>query len=96
MPYIAKFMQLITSYIVERTRKRRELMLIFGLASRLSWILVALVPYFVPMQAQTVRIWSILILVLLLSCMGAFIDTSFTSLLCRCASAGGISPRASA
>ena len=81
VPYIAKFMQLITSYIVERTRKRRELMLIFGLASRLSWILVALVPYFVPMQAQTVRIWSILILVLLLSCMGAFIDTSFTSLI---------------
>ena len=80
MPYVAKFMQLVTSYILERTRKRRELMLVFGLISRLSWIPVALVPYFVPAGEEMLRIWAILVLVLLLSCMGAFIDSSFNSL----------------
>lgn len=81
MPYVAKFMQLVTSYILERTRKRRELMLVFGLISRLSWIPVALVPYFVPAGQEVLRIWVILVLVLLLSCMGGFIDSSFNSLL---------------
>ena len=80
MPYVAKFMQLVTSYLQERTRKRRELMLVFGLISRLSWIPVALVPYFVPASHEVLRIWAILVLVLLLSCMGAFIDSSFNSL----------------
>lgn len=80
MPFVSKFMQLITSYILEKTRKRRQLMLVFGLISRLMWIPVALVPYFIPASEATIRIFTILVLVLLLSCMGAFIDSSFNSL----------------
>lgn len=81
VPFASKFMQLITSYILEKTRKRRELMLVFGLISRLSWIPVALVPYLIPAQAEMVRIWAIVVMVMLLSGMGAFIDSSFTSLI---------------
>lgn len=80
VPFVAKFMQLITSYILEKTRARRQLMLVFGLISRLMWIPVALVPYFIPASQPVLRIWAILTLVLLLSCMGAFIDSSFNSL----------------
>jgi len=80
-PFVSKFMQLVASYVLEKTQKRRELMLYVGLVSRLMWIPVALVPYFVPANEAMVRIWAILVLVLLLSCLGAFIDVSFNSVI---------------
>ena len=80
-PFVSKFMQLVASYVLEKTQKRRQLMIYVGLISRLMWVPVALVPYFVPASEAMIRIWAILVLVLLLSCLGAFIDVSFNSLI---------------
>ena len=80
-PFVSKFMQLVASYVLEKTQKRRELMIYVGLVSRLMWVPVALVPYFVPASEAMIRIWAILVLVLLLSCLGAFIDVSFNSVI---------------
>ena len=80
-PFVSKFMQLVASYVLEKTQKRRQLMLYIGLFARLMWVPVALVPYFVPASEAMIRIWAILVLVLLLSCLSAFIDVSFNSVI---------------
>lgn len=64
-------MQLTISRVLEKMRKRSFLLIGFGLIARLMWIPVALVPYFIPANAGTLRIWAILVLVMLLSCLGA-------------------------
>lgn len=80
-PYVAKFMQLITSYVLEKTRARRTLLIWFGLIGRMMWIPVALVPYFIPTNEGMIQIWAILVLVMLLSCICAFNETAFSSLM---------------
>lgn len=76
-PYVAKFMQLVTSFILEKTRARRTILILFGLVGRLMWIPVALVPYFVPVGAGMLQIWVILTLVTLLSCICALMRPPF-------------------
>ena len=80
-PYVVKVMQLVTSYVLEKTRARRTLLIWFGLIGRLMWIPVALVPYFIPTNEGMVQIWAILVLVMVLSCICAFNETAFNSLM---------------
>jgi len=80
-PYVAKFMQLITSYVLEKTRARRTLLIWFGIVGRMLWLPVGLVPYFIPTNQGMVQIWAILVLVMLLSCICAFNETAFNSLM---------------
>lgn len=80
-PYVAKFMQLITSYVLEKTRARRTLLIWFGLVGRMLWLPVGLVPYFIPTNEGMVQIWAILLLVMVLSCICAFNETAFSSLM---------------
>lgn len=80
MPYCVRVMQIFASYILERTGKRKLLLCTLGLLSRLLWIPIGLVPLFIPMEQQMLRLWSILVLYVMVALTGTFIDASFFSL----------------
>lgn len=80
MPFVMRFLQLFASYILERTKARKGLFVGMGIISRSLWLLVALVPFFVPMEHQAVRLWMVLVLYTMISCTGLFIDTTFLSM----------------
>ena len=80
MPFCVRVMQIIASYILERTGKRKPLFCSLGLISRLLWVPIGLVPFFIPMEQQMLRLWSILTLYALVAVTGTFLDAGFFSL----------------
>jgi len=77
---LAAPLQIAASYILERTRKRKLLFLVFGTIQRMSWLPFGLVPFFVPLEQPTLRIWMVS-LFLLISAIGApFVSVTFFSL----------------
>lgn len=79
MPVVGGVMQLYASYIIDKTGKRKKIFMTVGITSRLLWVPVGLVPYIVPMEAGDLRIWSVILLVTLVSMGGAFINVGFFS-----------------
>lgn len=80
LPLAANALQLVASYIMEKTKARRSMMLTYGFISRLMWLPVALVPFVVPMEMDVVRIWAVLVLITLSAGSGAFLSTAFNSM----------------
>jgi MFS family permease len=77
IPFAATLLQIPFASLVSRTQKRKKYMLTLGLTSRLLWILVGLVPYFVPMDPVWLRLWSVIFLVGISSFGGAVINVSW-------------------
>lgn len=80
IPFALRTVQLLASYILERSRKRIQLLTGVGLISRLLWVPIAFVPLFVPMEQTSLRLWLILVLYALSSGSGVFIDSAYLSL----------------
>ena len=81
VPPAAGTLQIFTSYVLERTKKRRAMFIVGGLVQRLLWLPFGLVPFFVPMSAPLVRIWSAALLLLIASVSNQFISIAYSSLL---------------
>ena len=77
---VGSTIQLLTSYILERTRKRKFLMITFGLIQRTLWLPFGLVPFFVPMEMAALRLWMVAFFLVLIALSNPFIDISFLSL----------------
>ena len=71
LPYASAVAQLVGSWIVERTRSRRRLFLFCATAGRLTWLLVAALPWVVPATLPALRVGAFLGLMLLASVLGA-------------------------
>lgn len=80
IPVAASACQLLASYLLEHTGKRRELFLYIGILSRLLWIPIGLIPYVVPMDAVGLRMTLIMTLLAMTAASGAFINVGFFSL----------------
>jgi hypothetical protein len=80
LPPLANAFQLLASYVLERTLKRKSMMLTFGLLQRLVWIPFGLIPFFFPFSEGSVRIWAALVMVLVSSVAGPFINVAFYSI----------------
>jgi MFS family permease len=80
LPPLANAFQLLASYILERTCKRKPMILLFGLLQRLIWIPFGLIPYILPMADSAVRIWAAVVMVLVSSVSGPFINVAFYSI----------------
>lgn len=80
LPPLANAFQLLASYLLERTLKRRPMLLAFGLIQRLIWIPFALIPYLFPASAAALRLWAAVVMVLVSSVSGPFINVSFYSI----------------
>ncbi|MCL1963812.1 MAG: MFS transporter, partial [Firmicutes bacterium] len=81
IPVAASTLQIFAAYILEKTRKRRALFLVFGLISRLAWVGIGLIPLLLPMGEGSPRMAVLMVLLLVSSCGGAFINVSFYSLM---------------
>jgi MFS family permease len=73
-------MQLVASYILERTRKRKMLFITFGIIQRMSWLPFGLVPLFVPMEPPALRIWTAAFFLVVSAVTNPFVNVSFFSL----------------
>lgn len=62
IPQIAALMQLPFSVMVNRTHKRKQYILTWGIFARALWITFGLVPYIIPMASATVQLWTIIFL----------------------------------
>ena len=74
-------LQLFASYILERTRQRKAMMLTAGLIQRMVWLPFGLVPFFVPMENFTMRIWMVSLFMIISAFGGPFMNVSFFSLM---------------
>ncbi|MDD3243739.1 MAG: MFS transporter [Eubacteriales bacterium] len=74
VPMFSGIMQLFSAWLIEKTRKRKALFVICGIISKLLWLPIALVPYFVPMELEPLRIWVVIVFIALAGCCGSFID----------------------
>lgn len=72
IPFLATLVQLPVSALLSKTGQRKKYLVTFGLISKVFWILVGVVPLVVPMPYETLRIWSILLLMGLGSVTAAF------------------------
>ena len=72
--------QLAASYILERTRRRKEMFIGFGLMQRVIWLPFGLIPFFIPMEQITLRIWMASLFLLVSALSGPFMSVSFFSL----------------
>lgn len=81
IPVTASTLQIIASYVLERTRKRRSLFLVFGLISRLGWVVIGLIPVLVPVGSESMRLFALMAMLALSAGSGAFINVSFYSLM---------------
>ena len=80
LPPLANAFQLLASYVLERTLKRKPMMLAFGLLQRLIWIPFGLIPFLFPFSDGAVRLWAALVMVLVSSVAGPFINVAFYSI----------------
>ncbi|MBR4768163.1 MAG: MFS transporter [Lachnospiraceae bacterium] len=74
---IAALFQIPFSLLVNRTHKRKRYMLTIGLASRFLWILVGMIPFFVPEGTINFRVYSLVFLIGLSASMGSVINVSW-------------------
>lgn len=74
IPQISALMQLPFSVLVNRTHKRKQYMMTFGLISRALWLIFGLIPYIMPMASSTLQLWTIIFLMGISSCGGAVIN----------------------
>ena len=79
IPIGANLFQIQASRILERTGKRRMLVLRFAIAHRLLWVVAALVPFLPLGQWAHYRIWVFLLVFSIASLSGLFSAVPFTS-----------------
>ncbi|MBE5759470.1 MAG: MFS transporter [Clostridiales bacterium] len=78
IPCVGTLMQIPAALLVSKTHKRKKYMLLYGTISRAVWLIIGLVPYFVPMDPSWLRIWSLIFLVGINSVFGSFINVCWT------------------
>ncbi len=81
IPVAANTSQLFISYIMERKRNRRFLLLFFGILGRSLWIPIGLIPFFIPEMAGSLRSWTVVVLVALIAGGNSFVNLGFNSLM---------------
>ncbi|NLG38295.1 MAG: MFS transporter [Clostridiales bacterium] len=79
LPVLGGTMQLAASWIIERTRRRKKWFILFGVVQRSLWLLIALVPWIVPMVPAMLRLWAVIALVTLSSMTASFVNVGFFS-----------------
>ena len=79
VPAAFAVLQLVASWLLEKTRKRKLIFLASGIVSRATWLLVALTPVFIPMDKPMLRLWTVIALISFSSLAGMFMNVTFFS-----------------
>lgn len=74
IPQIATLLQIPFSILVSRTHLRKRYLMTYGLFSRFLWLFFGLIPLVVPTEPGWLQIWTLIFLLGISSCCGAFIQ----------------------
>ena len=77
---LAAPVQLLASYLLERTRERRKLFMVCGIIQRMVWLPFGCVPFFVPFGMTGLRIWMASLFLLVSGVLTPFVNVTFFSL----------------
>ena len=80
VPVAANSLQLLAAYVMQRWRNRRFLLMFSGIASRLFWIPIALVPYLLP-GAQGTQMMLVTCFIMMVAVGNSFLGLTFNSLM---------------
>ena len=80
IPVAANSIQILISYWIERTGKRRPLFLWVGIIGRFLWAPIGLIPFIIPMSFEGLRVATVMVFVAACSCSNAVINVGFFSL----------------
>lgn len=81
IPVAASTLQIFASYVLEKTRARRKLFLIFGLINRMAWIGIAVIPFIMPVESGDLRLYAMMAFLALSAGGGSFLNVTFYSLI---------------
>jgi MFS family permease len=70
LPFLGVLAQLAASYYVETRRRRRRFFLVIASIQRLSWLLVAALPWIIPSHHGNMRIYVLLVLMIVSAALG--------------------------
>ena len=70
LPFVGVLAQLPSAYFVERSRRRKRIFLWAGSGQRLTWFLVAALPWAIPSRFEDLRVGALLVLLVLSSSLG--------------------------
>lgn len=79
LPVFGNLTQLLFSYVLERTCKRKSIFLFFGVLQRVLWLPVGLVPFFMPDAPMLAKMWIIILLVTFAACNGSAVNVCYNS-----------------
>ena len=74
IPQVTMLLQIPAAMLVNYTHKRKKYMLTFGLVSRVMWLVIGLVPFFVPQSPEGLQMWTVLALLAISSSLSVFIN----------------------
>jgi MFS family permease len=77
IPLAMALLQIPFAAMVSRTQKRKKYMMTYGLFSRVLWLIIGLVPYFIAPNPSWLRLWSVILLVGISSAFSSFINVSW-------------------
>lgn len=81
IPNIAVVAQLLAAMVLERTGKRRRMLLTGGTIARSLWLVIGLIPFVIPMDMGLLRVWSAFFLYTVCASCNAVTAVSFNSLI---------------
>ncbi|MCL2629001.1 MAG: MFS transporter [Oscillospiraceae bacterium] len=79
LPILAGLLQLFVSFLAVKTGKFKRMFLIGGIIQRISWIVIAFIPYILPVGES--RLWLLIVLVTLAAMAGSFVHISHMTLM---------------
>lgn len=77
IPLAMALLQIPFAAMVSRTQKRKKYMMTYGLFSRVLWLIIGLIPYFIAPNPSWLRLWSVILLVGISSAFSSFINVSW-------------------
>ena len=79
LPIVGSVVQLLASWLLEKTRRRKQLFIIFGIIQRAIWIPIGFIPFIFKSQSQSVHMWILISLITMASMSGSFVNVGFYS-----------------
>ena len=79
MPVIGAVIQVLMSYIIEATGRRKSMKITSGLIHRLLWIPIALVPFIILPDYTNARIWTVTIIIAISATANSINGIAFNS-----------------
>jgi MFS family permease len=79
LPVLASLLQLPVSFLVQKNGKYKQFFMAGGVIQRVSWFVMAFIPYFIPVGES--RLWMLIVLVTLAAMGGSFVSITHMSLM---------------